>query len=227
MPTLFNINVGSAGFVTGLHYAAAGDLKDATILLAHGAGARQLSPFMVQFAEGLSSRGFDVATFNFVYAERGRRAPDPKTRLELCYRAAIDTTRAHVPSARARLIVGGKSMGGRIASQVVASDPDGLGVAGLVFLGYPLHPPGRPEKRRDAHLPSISAATLFVQGSRDTFGTEDEVRSVVETLPNARLYVVKGGDHSLKVRGKSALSVEEVHTKVQDVIVDWVATTIP
>ena len=91
---------------------------------------------MVQFAEGLSSRGFDVATFNLVYTEQGRRAPDPKTRLELCYPAAIDTTRAHVPSARARLIVGGKSMGGRIASQVVASDPDGLGVAGLVFLGY-------------------------------------------------------------------------------------------
>ena len=105
-------------------------------------------------------------TFNFVYMERGRRAPDPAAKLEACYRAVIDTTCVQVPTVRTRPVVGGKSMGGRIVSQVVAADPDALGVAGLVFLGYPLHPPGRPERMRDAHRPSIRVPMLFAQGSR-------------------------------------------------------------
>jgi hypothetical protein len=226
-PTSFDIDVGAANTtVIGLHYSAdEGVSLGTTVILAHGAGASQLSPFMVGFATGLSQRGADVVTFDFAYMQRGRRAPDPKARLEAAYRCAIDTTRKHIASAATRLVVGGKSMGGRIASQVVATSSD-LGIVGLVLLGYPLHPPGRPERRRDAHLASIRAPMLFVQGSRDTFGTEAEMRPVVEACPHAQLHVVAGGDHSLKMRGKDAPAPAQVHRDVQDAIVEWLRTTI-
>jgi predicted alpha/beta-hydrolase family hydrolase len=227
-PTAFDIDVGVSGMVTGLHYPSAPTtgpgVGAATLLLAPGAGAPQSSGFMTAFAHGLCDRGLDVVTFNFVYLERGRRAPDARGRLEYCYHAAIDTTRTIVPSARTRLVVGGKSMGGRIASQVVAADADDLSVAGLVFLGYPLHPPGRPEKRRDTHLPDITAPMLFVQGSRDPFGTESEIQSVVDACARAQLWCVAGGDHSLKVRGREAPPLEATYTEVQDTIADWVTS---
>ena len=226
-PTSFDIDASAAGTtVTGLHYGADGSVSlDTTVILAHGAGAPQLSPFMVAFATGLSQRGADVVTFNFAYMERGRRAPDPRARLEAAYQCAIDATRQRVASSATRLVIGGKSMGGRIASQVVAASSD-LGIAGLVLLGYPLHPPGRPERRRDAHLASISAPMLFVQGSRDAFGTEDEIRPVADTCPRANLHVVAGGDHSLKIRGKDAPAPAQVYGGVQDAIVEWLRMTI-
>lgn len=223
MATAFDIDVGVSGTVTGLVYrASSGTASAATVLLAHGAGASQRSPFMVAFAEGLSARGVDAVTFDFVYMARGRRAPDPKTRLESCCRAAIETTRTLIPSARNRLVVGGKSMGGRIASQVVAADDQDLGVAGLVFLGYPLHPPGRPDKRRDVHLGQVSAPMLFVQGTRDPFGTETEMAEVVAGQPGARLSVVANGDHSLVVRGRDAPTPAMTYATVQDTMVSWI-----
>ena len=196
------------------------------LVLGHGASAPQLSPFITRFAHGLAHRGIDIVTFNFVYMKGRRRAPDLPAKLEACCRAVIETTRERVATARSKLIVGGKSMGGRIASQVVSADPDGLGVAGLVFLGYPLHPPGRPERIRSAHLPSIAAPMLFVQSSRDPFGTPDELRPVLDKCPNARMYVVEGADHSLKCKGKGARSPDEVYEQVQDEIADW-STPIP
>ena len=223
----FDIDMGSHGIATGLHYSADRDRsKQAMLILAHGAGAPQLSPFMRQFATGLAARGIDAVTFNFLYMEQGRRAPDPKGRLEATYRAAIESTRAAVASATTRLVIGGKSMGGRIASQVAARDDDHdpVDVDGLIFLGYPLHPPGRPERRRDAHLPSIAAPMLFVQGSRDTFGTKDEMQPVVDACQDARLHIIEGGDHSLKVRGKDAPSPEDLYDSVRDVMADWIAT---
>lgn len=224
LPTHFDIDAGPTGIVTGLHYAAEASIsKPATLILAHGAGAPQLSPFMRQFAEGMARRGIDTVTFNFVYMERGRRAPDPKARLEATYRAAIEATRKAVTTNATRIVIGGKSMGGRIASQVAAQDDIPVDVSGLIFLGYPLHPPGRPERRRDAHLPSIAAPMLFVQGSRDPFGSKDEIQSVVETCQTARLHVVEGGDHSLKVRGKGAPLPEEVYDTVQDIMAEWIA----
>ena len=225
--TSFDIDVGAASTtVTGLHYGADRSASlDTTVILAHGAGASQLSPFMVAFATGLSERGADVVTFDFAYMERGRRAPDPKSAAR-SERISVRSTPPgeQVASAATRLVVGGKSMGGRIASQVVATSPD-LGIAGLVLIGYPLHPPGRPERRRDAHLASIGSPMLFVQGSRDTFGTENEMRPVVEACPSARLHVVAGGDHSLKIRGKDAPAPAQVYGGVQDAIVEWLRTT--
>ena len=229
MARTFPIGVGDGNTVTGLHYPAKrAATLDATLILAHGAGAGQSHPFMTAFATGLAGLGLDMVTFDFLYMERGRKAPDPAGRLESCYRAIIAETRARIPSAGRRLLVGGKSMGGRIASQVVAGDDDDddLGVAGLVFLGYPLHPPGRPDKLRSAHLPSIGAPMLFVQGSRDTFGTPDELAPILSPFGNATLHVIQGGDHSLKVGGKQAPPVGEVHDAVQRAIIDWCTTAV-
>ena len=233
MATPFTVALDGAESVSALDYPsddaadAAGTpiAPDTTLILAHGAGAPQTHPFMTAFARGLSSRGIGVVTFNFLYKERGRRAPDPAARLEACYRAVIAAVRGRQSATDGLLLVGGKSMGGRIASQVVAADTRAgvsPGVAGLVLLGYPLHPPGRPEKLRDAHLPAISAPMLFVQGSRDTFGTPDELRPVLAGCPAAELFVVDGGDHSFKVRGKDAPQETQIHARVQDAIRDWI-----
>jgi hypothetical protein len=221
----FDIDTGSAGIVTGLHYTAENGLsKGVTLILAHGAGSAQQSPFMRHFAQGMSSRGIDTITFNFVYMEKGRRAPDHTMRLEATYRAAIEATEARATATSTRLVIGGKSMGGRIASQVAASDETLVDVHGLVFLGYPLHPPGRPERRRDAHLPSLAAPMLFVQGSRDPFGSKDEIQPVVDSCQAGRLHIVEGGDHSLKVRGKDAPPPEKIYATVQDVMTEWITT---
>jgi predicted alpha/beta-hydrolase family hydrolase len=184
-----------AAKVTAQIYSATEPAREAALILAHGAGAGQHSPFMVAFAEALAARGIDVVTFNFLYTEQKRRLPDKGPVLEACYRAAIDATQREVASARRALFIGGKSMGGRIATQVAAGDAT-LALTGLVLLGYPLHPPGRPDKRRDAHLPDVKRPMLFVQGSRDTFGTPAELAPIIEPLlPRPLIHVVEGGDH--------------------------------
>ena len=175
---------------------------------------------MVEFATGLAARGIDAVTFNFVYGEEGRRIPDPNDRLEACYRAVIAAVRQAMTSSKDRLAIGGKSMGGRIASQVASA---GIGdLAGLVFLGYPLHPPGRTDRLRAEHLPDIKAPMLFVQGSRDAFGTPDELRPILAQLqPVADLQVVEGGDHSFKVPKKLGVSQHDVYRAIQDHAAAW------
>ena len=208
--------------VTATFYPAmAGDRADISLILAHGAGANQTSGFMVLFAGALAARGIDTVTFNFVYSEEGRRLPDRNDKLETCYRKVIEAFRGGIFVKDPRkLAIGGKSMGGRIASQVAAANGDGI--AGLVFLGYPLHPPGRPDKLRTKHLPDIHAPMLFVQGSRDAFGTPDELRPIVTGLSaQADLYVVEGADHSFKVPKKARLSQEQVYNLVLDETVRW------
>src|SRR6266851_5606681 len=193
------IAVDKLGSVTALLYPASKQERaGVTIVLGHGAGADQLSGFMRMVATGLASRGFDVMTFNFLYKEQGRSIPDPKARLESCYQAVIKTALTHRKLKQNRLVISGKSMGGRIASQVAAARPDGI--AGLVFLGYPLHPPGRPDKLRDEHLKDVRAPMFFVQGARDAFGTAEEIRAVIKRLRlPAKVHEIQGGDHSFKV----------------------------
>ena len=119
-----------------------------------------------------------------------------------------------------RLAIGGKSMGGRIASQVAAAGNHRF--AALVFLGYPLHPPGRPDRLRVAHLPEVKAPMLFIQGSRDAFGTPDELRPIIDGLaPPADLYIVEGADHSFKVPNKSGIKQDDVYRELQDHIASW------
>ncbi len=209
--------------VTSLLYAAPKrERTGITVILGHGAGANQLSPFMRLFASGLAQRGFDAMTFNFVYMERGRRAPDPKPQLESCYRAVIQAAQQYEQAKGNRVVIGGKSMGGRIASQVAAAEENADDVAALVLLGYPLHPPGKPEQLRDKHLKDIRAPMFFVQGSRDAFGTSEEIRTVIkkQQLP-ATLYVVEGGDHSFKVPKSSGVPQQQVYESMMDEISRW------
>ena len=158
------------------------------------------SPFLIQVAEGLVERGIAVVRFNFPDAEAGRSRPDPQPRLEACYRAVATAVSEEVP----KLFLGGKSMGGRIASHIVA---DGYPAAGLILLGYPLHPPGKPERIRDAHQTRVNVPMLFSQGTRDTFAIPDLLHSTIASLPTATLVEIEGGDHSFKVPGRAPAEV--------------------
>lgn len=217
------VSVSERDSVTALLYLAAKKNRvGMTVILGHGAGANQLHPFMRLFASGLAERGFDAMTFNFVYMEQGRRVPDPKAKLESCYRAVIAVANQHKKLKGNRLAIGGKSMGGRIASQVAATEESAEKIAGLVLLGYPLHPPGRPEQLRDAHLPQIHAPMLIVQGSRDAFGTPEELRAVIKRLQlPATLHAIEGGDHSLKVSKSSGVPQQQVYESAMDEIAGW------
>jgi hypothetical protein len=195
--------------------------RAATLILAHGAGAPQSSAFMVDFARGLARRGCQAVTFNFPYTEQGRRLPDRAPTLEACFRDVIAAIRARADLGTGPLVIGGKSMGGRIASHLAAQGLADL--AGLVALGYPLHPPGRPEQLRALHLARIRQPMLIVQGSRDAFGTPEELRPALVPLgATATLQVVEGGDHSFKVPKRGPITQEEVFERVQDEIARWI-----
>jgi hypothetical protein len=226
---LSSLNIDTpAGPVSARVYTARADGLDAVYVLAHGAGAGHAHPFLVGMAHGLAARGLPVVTFNFAYKEWGRRVPDQAPVLEQTYLAVIDAVRGWPETRDRALVIGGKSMGGRIASHLAANQAAATGpLAGLVFLGYPLHPPGRPEQRRDTHLPAITAPMLFVQGSRDTFGTPDEFAPVLARLQVAHeLFVVEGGDHSFAVPKGAGLRQDEVMAGVQKKIVEWVGDRI-
>ena len=230
-PEKLTVKVNPVDSVTALLYRASKrNSAGATLVLGHGAGADQLSSFMVLFANGLSARGIDVLTFNFVYKEQGRGVPDQKAKLESCYRAVIEAALKQRKLKNNRLVIGGKSMGGRIASQVAAAtaeEKDQLGdsISGLVFLGYPLHPPGNPAKLRVEHLQSIRMPMLFVQGTRDSLGTPDEIRPFIKKLSlPAQLYSIEGGDHSFKAPKKFGLTQDQIYEAAMDEIGRWVRT---
>jgi predicted alpha/beta-hydrolase family hydrolase len=204
------------GTVSGAWQRPAGPAR-AALVLGHGAGYNMNTRLLIDIGDALAARGVAVVRFNFPYTEAGRRAPDPQPRLEACYAAvaAAVTEEAPLP------FLGGKSMGGRIASHVVA---DGFPAAGLVFLGYPLHPPGKPERIRDAHLGRIALPMLFLQGTRDPFAAPDLLRATVKALGNAELVEIEGGDHSFKVPGRAAA---EVTAELVETIAAFVAEHAP
>lgn len=173
------------------------------LILAHGAGAGMESEFLASFAAALGKRGVHVVRFEFPYMQKrrlGKKSPPDRADVLLAsYREVVE--RVGQP---ARTYIGGKSMGGRIASMLA----DELGVRGVVCLGYPFHPPGQPEKLRTAHLAELRTRCLIVQGSRDTFGTQQEIAGYM--LSRAiRLVVLPDGDHSLVPRKASG------HTRKQ------------
>jgi hypothetical protein len=217
------VDVGSGEQTTVLVYTAGEPRIGAALILAHGAGTGQHSPFMVGFADALSALGADLITFNFLYIERKRRLPDRAPALESCYRAVITAVHDRIDSAQHALFIGGKSMGGRIATQVAAADA-GLPVTGLVLLGYPLHPPGQPDRLRDAHLPGVARPMLFVQGTRDTFGTPDELAPILARVdPSPTMHLVAGGDHSFKLSGRDKGRQTAVYEEIQGAIVRWMS----
>jgi len=222
-PSEIAVTVGTGAATTALVYGADAP-ADSALILAHGAGTGQHSTFMVDFARALSVLGLHTVTFNFLYTERKRRLPDRGPVLEDCYRAVIDAVRARLDSARRALFIGGKSMGGRIATQVAAADA-ALPVAGLVLLGYPLHPPGQPQKLRDAHLPSVRRPMLFIQGSRDAFGTPDELSPVLARVsPAPAVHAIAGGDHSFTLSRKDSAAQAAIYADIQQTIAAWITT---
>lgn len=181
------------------------------IILAHGAGQGMNSPFMNFFHEALPQRGLLSVQFNFEYMDVGRNIPDPQPKMQALYRRVVEEVAdAHHPR---KIIIGGKSMGGRVASYIAHDAP---GVAGLVFLGYPLHPPGKQDQMRDAHLYGIPLPMLFLSGTRDTFAGRPLLETVVQRLGDrATLVWTERGDHSLKVGKSGTATLEAAADEIQ------------
>jgi uncharacterized protein len=177
------------------------------------------SPFMNYFQAELTNRGFLTVKFNFDYMDQKRRVPDPQPKLQARYRAVIaQVLGEHKPK---RLFIGGKSMGGRVASYIAGDIPE---VNGLVFLGYPLHPPAKPDRLRDAHLYGLEKPMLFISGTKDTFAERPLLERVVAKIGDrATLVWIEGGDHSLKTTKKGTDSLRAA----ADAIENWVKATRP
>lgn len=173
---------------------------------------------MTYFHTDLARRGFLSIRFNFDYMNEKRRMPDPQPKLQARYRSVVaGVITQYKPR---RLYIGGKSMGGRVASYIAG---DAAGVDGLIFLGYPLHPPGKPDQLRDAHLYALTMPMLFISGTKDTFAGRDLLENVVAKIgPNATLVWVEGGDHSFK-RGR-----KDTHSLpiAAETIENWVRKTV-
>ena len=191
------------------------------VILAHGAGSDMTSPFMSTVHTGLAREGYVTVKFNFPYTEARRRAPDPRHVLERCYRTVVEAILTDRALAPAWVAIGGKSLGGRIASYVAAA---GAPVRGLVFLGYPLHPAGRPEELRANHLPGVAVPMLFVEGTRDTLCDLDRLRPVLTRLPRATLHTIEGGDHSFRVPRRAGRPDSEVWEEIVSVTGRWLRT---
>ena len=193
------------------------------LIIAHGAGGPMYSPFISYFHKGLAEKGYLTVKFNFPYMEARRKIPDKREILETSYRQVIDEVKAskHHPG---RIFVGGKSMGGRIASQVVAS---GLDVEGLFFLGYPLHRPGQPEMLRDEHLYRIKRPMLFLSGTKDQFAKKELLDEVVTKLGDrAEIHWIEGGDHSFNThQGKESLA--NTYNEAIETLDTWLKTHNP
>jgi predicted alpha/beta-hydrolase family hydrolase len=189
-----------------------------TLVLAHGAGAGSQHQWMQRVKAGLGERGVQVILFDFPYMKAGKSVPDRAPVLEAAWREVwAEVAR----DADGPVFAGGKSMGGRMASMVAAKDgAEGFSPApaGLIFFGYPLHPPGQPNKRRDEHLPRINVPMLFLHGTRDSFGTPDEMTALAASLPLATLHLCDGGDHSLVAGRKDGGKLLET---AMDVAAEW------
>ncbi len=183
------------------------------LVLAHGAGGTMDTPSLVRYAEGLAAEGIGAARFNFPYSEAKKKSPDRAAVLEASWRAVAE----HVARRADTLLLGGRSMGGRYASHLVA---EGFDTAGLVFLSYPLHPPGKPDRLRDEHLYGITVPMLFLQGTKDPFSTPELLEGVVAKLKDATLHPIEGGNHSHRVKGRPEA---EVVAELVEATVNWLA----
>ncbi|WP_314646422.1 alpha/beta fold hydrolase [uncultured Microbacterium sp.] len=188
------------------------------VIVAHGAGAGMEHPFLTGFAEALAAEGFGTLRFNFPYVEQGRRMPGPAAHATATWRAVVDAVREAAPGAR--IIATGKSYGGRMASMAVA---DGLAIDALAYLGYPLHPPGAPEKLRAEHLPGIAVPQLFVEGSNDPFiQPREQFDEVVAGCRDARVVWIEGGGHSFEVKGRK-VGASEVGASLAPIVAEFAA----
>jgi predicted alpha/beta-hydrolase family hydrolase len=190
------------------------------LILAHGAGNDMHSPFLKTIADWLQERRVNVVRFNFPYAAAGKKIPDPSEFLENSWRLVIDWAKQHFDFDG--LYIGGKSMGARISTMVAADIAD---LNGMVFLGYPLHPPGRFDQLRDEYLYPLRVPMLFIQGTRDAFARMDLLQQTLSDLRDrATLHWIEGGDHSYKVLVRQGgVSYPETLNLVAQLIFEWIA----
>jgi len=193
--------------------------RSTVFVCAHGAGGHMADKGMVTVTQALGARGLDIVRFNFLYKEKRSSRPDPMPRLKETTEAVVARVREELrPN---RLIIGGRSMGGRAASMLAA---DGFDCSGLLLLAYPLHPAGRPEQLRDAHLPAIRVPVLCINGTRDALCTPDLMKRALEPVTTPwEMHWLEGADHSFHVLKSSGRTDAQVMTEVGDVSEAWVS----
>jgi predicted alpha/beta-hydrolase family hydrolase len=219
-PQKLSIDVAKAGSVSALLMRPA-DAR-ACFVFAHGAGAGMAHSFMEAFASGLGERGIASLRYQFPYMEKGSRRPDPPAIAQAAVRAAVEQAGRSCPGVG--LIAGGKSFGGRMTSQAQAAAPL-PGVRGLAFIGFPLHPAGKPSSDRAKHLDDVRIPMLFLQGSRDSLAEVPLIEPVVKRLgSSATLHLVEGADHSFHVLARSGRNDGEVMSEILDAFAGWAET---
>ncbi len=205
-----------------------GETRASAILLANGAGFHMEAPFMAQVAEGLAARGFPTLRFNYAYKERqvreGKtRPPDPMPVLEAAHATALAALADRCEGRR--ILLAGKSLGGRVSSHLAAKDHP---CSGLILLGYPLHPPRRPEKLRSEHFAAIAQPALFLQGTRDSLCDLELLETALQRYGgHATLARIQDADHGFQVLKRTGRSAEEVLQDLLDRIAAWEAATFP
>jgi uncharacterized protein len=196
----------------------------ACFVVAHGAGAGMLHSFMQNLADDLSNRGIATLRYQFPYMEKRGRRPDPPALCHATVRAAVAAARASLPALP--LLAGGKSFGGRMTSQAQAADPL-PGVRGLVFLGFPLHPPKEPSDSRGEHLVRVQIPMLFVQGARDAYAEPWLLNPLMERLGDrATLCLLQDADHSFHVPARSSVNASQTNEAMLDALVRWTAAIV-
>lgn len=216
-PALISLPGGST--VSGLLQAA--ERPRAGLVLAHGAGAGMGHPFLAAVSRGLAARGVSSLRYQFPYMERGSKRPDAPESAQAAVRAAVAEAARLLPGLP--LFAGGKSYGGRMTSQAQAQAPL-PGVCGLVFLGFPLHPPGKPSIERAAHLSAVRVPMLFLQGTRDDFAAQDLLQPLVKELGDrAALHLFPDADHSFHVPARSGRKDADVLAELLDRTTEWMA----
>lgn len=211
----------STGALSATLYEPAGTIRH-TLVLAHGAGAGQGHPWMRARAADLVTRGIRVVTFDFPYITAGRKVPDRAPVLLEAWRAVVAHASAQWPDEP--LAIGGKSMGGRMATMLMADEGAPTSVVACIALGYPLHPPGKPGQLRVAHLGAIGVPLLVIQGERDPFGSPDDVtREFGAAGAQPRVVPIAFGGHGFEVRVRDARQ-PDVYTHIADTIAQWLDT---
>lgn len=221
-PQMLNIDIGSAGSVSALLVRP--PQARACFVLAHGAGAGMTHPFMADVAEGLAARHIATLRYQFPYMEKGTKRPDPPPVAQAAVRAAVAEAARRCEGLA--LIAGGKSFGARMTSQAQGKAPL-AGVRGLAFLGFPLHPAGKPASDRAAHLADVHIPMLFLQGTRDKLAELDLLRPVVAQLgSSASLHTIDGADHSFHVPARSGRNDRAAMDEMLDVLVAWIGKIV-
>lgn len=190
------------------------------LVFGHGAGAGMRHPFMEAVSRKLAENGIATFRYQFPYMERRSGRPDPQPILLATVRSAVAA--AKEAGGSLPMIVGGKSMGGRMSSLAAAKEPLS-GVSGLVFFGFPLHPPGKPGVERAKHLSAVTVPMLFLQGTRDKLADLALLRPICDGLPMAKLNIIEGADHSFHMPKSSGISDDEALNMLVQAVKDWVA----